>query len=71
MFLHSVAFFGGARCLRGLGRWFSVIDCQEELLVEKLSEGVWGGVRGGRSAGVWGAWGGRSLENPAYGRAEH
>ena len=37
--MHGVAF-------RGLGRWFSVIYFQEELLFEKLSEGVWGGVRG-------------------------
>ena len=39
--------------MRGLGRWFSVIYSQEELLFEKLSEGVCGGrsglVLGGRS----------------------
>ena len=41
--------------MRGLGRWFSVIYSQRELLFEKLSEGVWGAFGGafrGRSGGV-------------------
>ena len=40
--------------MRGLGRWFSVIYSQEELLFEKLSEGVWGGPAGARCGGAVG-----------------
>ena len=49
--------------MRGLGRWFSVIYSQEELLFEKLSEGVWGGgVRGS----FWGAFGKQSIKKTHY-----
>ena len=49
--------------MRGLGRWFSVIYSQEELLFEKLSEGVCGG-RSGLVLG--GAFGEQSIKKTHY-----